>query len=800
MKIRSVELTNFRKFVGTVRVDNIGDNVNVLVGRNELGKSTLLQAINGVIFEKARSTANHVKGFRHFLNGTVPEVKLTFDVEGKRWTIHKRFAGQVGKAILTCSDSRAFEDDAAEAELQRLLGFTGGRGGGEPGIWGTLWVQQGQSFGDAKINEQAQRTIQSCLETQVGFVTGGVRGQKLPKAVREALDEIQSQRGPRGRFKEAAERLSVVNVEAVELENKAKSVSELLTNLARNRRDLKDAQTNWDETTHRNELEVERNKRVTAVTLAAEIARSRDAAKLATERAINARKMLEHRTNAISELAGLELELTALGTDSASARIEKDKAKDTLEVAEKNLIDLRAQVNKNTVSIRMLDRIRTAVSLNTEIHLHQATLDQAVTLDDEAIKLSGFVGSIAVSDEAVARIEEAMTEKSAADAAANAVATNISFAISPEARDRVSVEERPLSALSDDLSVLGKTAIAITEIGTIIVEPQIKNRATLLKRRQEASDELKASLEAVGVPDIAGARIVAAQRREHERNLAEVQRNLANLAPGNRQKKIAPGLESLKTYVSELRGRLKSELESLKLADLQHEDALSEEIAKTHNEGARLLTEVAKKEAALAGPQEVLAQADKQLRKIEDRVAGLKGTIGTRNADLTASRATHDDTILEASVRGLEEEAAKKERAFSEMERIQGDTVETIDARIKRLEGAAVNHHRSVAALTNEVTRLSALVEANEGAGIDEILLEKLAERDRLLAIVAEFMQEATVLQLLYETLETAEREAKNHFLAATSAAHPAADTVQVVKAVPLRRSPSPASAGVRRA
>ena len=49
MKIRSIELTNFRKFVGTVRVANIGDNVNVLVGRNELGKSTLLEAINGII-------------------------------------------------------------------------------------------------------------------------------------------------------------------------------------------------------------------------------------------------------------------------------------------------------------------------------------------------------------------------------------------------------------------------------------------------------------------------------------------------------------------------------------------------------------------------------------------------------------------------------------------------------------------------------------------------------------------------------------------------------------------------------
>src|SRR5258708_25068221 len=100
MKIRSVELVNFRKFVGTVRVDNIGDNVNVLVGRNELGKSTVLQAINCVIFERAKSNAAHVKAFRHFINGTVPEVKLAFDVDGKTWTIHKRFAGQAGKSFL----------------------------------------------------------------------------------------------------------------------------------------------------------------------------------------------------------------------------------------------------------------------------------------------------------------------------------------------------------------------------------------------------------------------------------------------------------------------------------------------------------------------------------------------------------------------------------------------------------------------------------------------------------------------------------------------------------------------------
>lgn len=766
MKIRSVELTNFRKFVGTVRVDTIGDNVNVLVGRNELGKSTLLQAINGVIFEKARSTASHVKAFRHFVNGTVPEVKLAFDVTGKSWTIHKRFAGQAGKAKLTCSDGRVFEDDAAEAELQRLLGFNGGRGGGEPGIWGTLWVQQGQSFGDTKLNEQAQQTIQGCLEAQVGLVTGGARGQKIPKAVREALDEIQSQRGARGRFKEALERLNEVNSEITELESKAKGVSELLTDLARNRRDLKDAHSTWDETAHGAELEGERNKRVTAATVAAEIARARDATRLAAERAANARQMVEDRTRTINELVGLELDLAALDKEAAAAIAARSTAKGVLDTAEGNLADLRTQVSKNAASSRTLDRIRTAVGLNTEILQHQATLDKAVALDREAMRHSELVGSIAATEQAVARIEEAVTEMSAADAAANAVATTVSFAIAPKARDRVSVDERALGTAEENFSLLVKTTIAITEIGTITVEPQIKNRTTLLKRRQDASDELKASLEAAGVPDLFAARIAAAQRREHERNLAQMQKDLASLAPGNRQRKLAPGQEALNAHIGELRGRLRSELEALKIADLPHEDTLSAEIEKTHYEGARLEAEVARIEAALSGPQEVLAQADRLLRKVEDRVARLKGTTGTRKADLEASRATHDDVALVEVARNLGADASEKERALAEKEKTQGETVEAIGARIKRLESAGANHHRSISALTNDVTRLTALVEANEGAGVEEMLIAALAERERLSATVAEFEQEAAVLKLLLEVLETAEREAKNRYLA----------------------------------
>jgi hypothetical protein len=627
-------------------------------------------------------------------------------------------------------------------------------------------VQQGQSFGDVRPNEHAQRTIQGCLEAQVGMVTGGARGQKIPKAVRAALDAIQSQRGPRGKFKDAADRLALLDAEIVELEAKAKSVSELLVSLASNRRELKDAQTSWDDVSHRAELEREREKRVAAATVAAEIARARDAAKLARERADTTRKTLDDRNKTIADLTALEVEREALGQDVAAARTAKDLAKAALDAAERTLAALRIEARTNTAQGRRLERVRGAVALDVEIRQHQATLDQAGALEADVIRLTEAIAAIAATDEKVGHIEDAITEVSAAKAAANAVSTTVSFQVSDTSRRRIQIDRRSLGHEESTLAVLEPTNIAIDGIGSIVVEPQIKDLSALLKRRQDADDALAATLAAAGVPDLAAARTAAAQRREQERALAQIRKDLSNVAPGNRQKKLAPGMEALKTYVSTLRGKLKSELEVLALEVLPQDDALAAEVSAVRAEGDRIASEIATQEVALSGPKITLADAEKLLRTHEDRSTALMATIGTRNSDLAAARASRDDDVLAEDAEKLKRDADEKEHDRLEKERSQGESVEAIDARIKRLEAAAANHQRTIATLTNAVTRLTALIQAQEGLGVEELLLTKQAERDWLRETITGYEQEAAVLQLLLETLENAEREAKNRYLA----------------------------------
>ncbi len=68
------------------------DGVNAFAEANEFGKSTLLAAIRGVLFERYVSRADSVKEMRHRTNSTFPVVAL----DG---TIHHDDAAEVGTRL-----------------------------------------------------------------------------------------------------------------------------------------------------------------------------------------------------------------------------------------------------------------------------------------------------------------------------------------------------------------------------------------------------------------------------------------------------------------------------------------------------------------------------------------------------------------------------------------------------------------------------------------------------------------------------------------------------------------------------
>jgi hypothetical protein len=91
--------------------------------------------------------------------------------------------------------------------------------------------------------------------------------------------------GPRGKFKDAKDRLEEVGGRANQLEEKRREVFDYMDTLARQKRERKELQVDWSEDAHRRELDEARARRTAAATKAAEVEAARNAAKLAEERA-----------------------------------------------------------------------------------------------------------------------------------------------------------------------------------------------------------------------------------------------------------------------------------------------------------------------------------------------------------------------------------------------------------------------------------------------------------------------------------------------------------------------------------
>ena len=122
MKLRSLSVNQFKHFIEPTRLGELNDRLNLVVGPNELGKSTLLDALRAVLFERHNSKARPIIALQNDRSRAAPVVELVFEVDGAEYKLAKRFV-KSPFAQLRCPDGSLLEADAAEDELRNLLGF-----------------------------------------------------------------------------------------------------------------------------------------------------------------------------------------------------------------------------------------------------------------------------------------------------------------------------------------------------------------------------------------------------------------------------------------------------------------------------------------------------------------------------------------------------------------------------------------------------------------------------------------------------------------------------------------------------
>jgi len=121
-------------------------------GPNEVGKSTVAEALHKGLFLKANATGKGVEELRSRSHSGLPEIEIRFEAAGQPWQLRKRFSGASGTCQLSNSAGLALSGSAAEAQLAALLGVEGPVEGRRiaqlPLRWAHLWVRQGEAGHD----------------------------------------------------------------------------------------------------------------------------------------------------------------------------------------------------------------------------------------------------------------------------------------------------------------------------------------------------------------------------------------------------------------------------------------------------------------------------------------------------------------------------------------------------------------------------------------------------------------------------------------------------------------------------
>ncbi|MGI4757616.1 MAG: AAA family ATPase [Janthinobacterium lividum] len=567
MKIRSLELQNFRKFTKPMRLTGLGDGVNVLAECNEFGKSTILAAIRGVLFERHTSRAKGVMEMRHWTHTTSPQVMLEFEREGGLYRVEKRFLHKEPFARLHMPDGSLHEGDVAEEKLQQLLGFRKpGNQGHKPedaGMWGALWVTQLQATRLPELPEYARQTIHSCLETELGTMTGGLRGQGFLQTVERDLAKLLNGNGkPTGSYRQVLEAHAKATEHVVRLEATRDELKENVEALEKAVQRLQALEAVMRADVAEKMIAEAREKKA-AAQLFEEVERNAQ-----KDRRLTEARVAELRRKASERLARKSA-LEQAQKRKQAATEEKVRAAELLARAEGNLAGMQTRADEVSEAsdaaaqaVRHARHVSDLAVLYAALEGLEVRLAAAEEARDKAHSAAVQVSRYRVTESLVRASEEISRSLEGVRASLDAQATQITFNLVDGVETQVQIDGAPASGT---VSVVRDALVEIVGVGTIQIRPAIRDRSSVLAQLAEWERQMRTALVAMGVETLKQAREHLAAKTRAERELELHERDVRSNTPADAASGLAAGLEALTNQIALVRRRSQVELEALGL-------------------------------------------------------------------------------------------------------------------------------------------------------------------------------------------------------------------------------------------
>ncbi len=762
MKIRALRVAELGLFREPVAVEGLSGSLDVLVGANELGKSTLFRAIGTALQTSHKSTGQLIDALAPRGQGGTPRIEVDFEAGGRRWRIAKQY-GNGRKAELSDLDAGRIiaRGSDAETELARLLG-TASAGAGA-GRFSLLWVAQQHSLrvpapdydhDRRKAADRGERaTLRSAIAAEIDAVAGGQLTRNIAARVKE---EINTYLQPKKKLPKKGSRFDdAVTLRQKLTDERAHAASERAKAAARLDR-LADLVTRQRDEASPSILAAKKDKAQKAAAAAAEAEKSATAlahalsreetARLAHEQA---RDRLQRYGKALDEWTALIAEQDRLNTEASQSTATREDTERRLALVEQDIRDLE---QKQQARVTAAARERERRALQMSIVESRKTRDSVAEALKAIVRLEEALEENPATPKRLRLLTEASQQAAiAAERAAMPAAADLAFALHPEAASRVHINGKP-AAQDGKVPVDRITTVEIDGIGRFtIVPPDADERVARQTAAQRAGAALARTLEELGVKEPSQAQALADARAKLSDELLALKSKVSAVAPS--------GLDAFDVAIAteeRMLAALDESLAAIAAGDSSDRPAdTTEHLAAARATRDAVLAEQARLDNARIARTERHRQIERHLKELDTSL----GAAAARPAERDRLAAIADEKSKAVDV-------ATRERLAQEAAAPSADHIRAL---LRERDDAAADHDRADAAAARMVQEIAALEGEIKASGEAEIgpniarLAGEIAALDRE---IAHHEHQIAALELLADTLASVETDSRSKFLA----------------------------------
>ncbi|HPO49510.1 MAG TPA: AAA family ATPase [Spirochaetota bacterium] len=170
MVIREIELSNWKKFK-SLKLE-FTEGINLIYGKNEIGKSTIIEAINYAFTKDVSSSGEDINRLVPWGSSLKPKVRVKFtNAEKNLYVFEKKFPKGEGKISFISKENKEIdiiEDKKIQSKLLEILGINENI----VNLFNLLWINQGETISifdkkDKTLNQELKNHIKDVIRENI---------------------------------------------------------------------------------------------------------------------------------------------------------------------------------------------------------------------------------------------------------------------------------------------------------------------------------------------------------------------------------------------------------------------------------------------------------------------------------------------------------------------------------------------------------------------------------------------------------------------------------------------------------